>query len=98
RVWIELANDGDESVRIGALGDASFTDASGRALASADLPGDPDAWFMPFTLPAHARRSVSVTFATAEPPRIDRVEIERTAPSERPLERCTVVAAGLASP
>src|SRR5690606_4143520 len=28
RVWIELANDGDESVRIGALGDASFTDAS----------------------------------------------------------------------
>ncbi|HEY8428353.1 MAG TPA: MlaD family protein [Sandaracinaceae bacterium] len=98
RVWIELANDGDEDVRLGALGDATFTDASGRALASADLPGEPGGWFMPFTLPARERRSVSVTFPTADPPRLDRIEIERTAPAARPREQCTVVATGLATP
>ncbi len=98
RAWIELANDRDEAMRVGALGDATFTDASGRVLSTATLPEDTDGWFMPFVIPAHARRSVSVTFTTTEPPHIDRVEVQHTAPESAPLDYCTIRTRGLATP
>lgn len=98
RVWIEIANDSDQAMRVGALGDATFTDASGRTLNVAEVPGDSEAWFMPFAVPARARRSVSVTFATREAPRIDRVEVQHSAPESDPLAWCTIRASGLATP
>ncbi len=97
RVFLEIANDSDRPARVGALGDATFTDPSGRVLDVAEVPGETEAWFMPFTVPAGARRSVSVTFAGAEPPRIDRVEVQHTAPEERPLDYCVLRASGLAA-
>lgn len=97
RVFLEIANDSDQAARVGALGDATFTDASGRALDVAEVPGEAQGWFMPFTVAGGARRSVSVTFAGAEAPRIDRVEVQHTAPEERPLDYCVLRASGLAA-
>lgn len=96
RVWLEVRNDTERTMRVGSIAQATFTDAERRALRSVNLPGEPEAWLMPFDVPARGVARRSVIFAGRDRPRLDEVEARRSAPADDPLAWCTVRATGLA--
>ncbi len=94
RVWLEFRNDSDRAMQVGSIAQASFTDAERRAQTPATVPGQSDAWFMPFEVPARATARRCVLFA-GDAPRLDEIEARRSAPAAAPLDWCTLRAAGL---
>ena len=96
RVRLVFESDSDRTMRVGPVDMATFVDDAGAALHAASLPGESDGWVMPFDVPAHGSASRSVVFSGGAPPRLDRLEARNSAPADRPLERCTFDASGLA--
>ena len=96
RVWLEVRNDTARTMRVGSIAQATFTDAERRAMRPVSLPGEPEAWLMPFDVPSRGTARRAVIFAERERPRLDEVEARRSAPSDDPLAWCTLRATGLA--
>ena len=61
RATIRFTNDGNGFVELDGVSSAAFMDKSGAALDVASLPGSRD-WFMPFELPPHSNKEITVTF------------------------------------
>ncbi|MCB9592465.1 MAG: MCE family protein [Sandaracinaceae bacterium] len=95
RVWLEVRNDRQETMRVGSIAQATFTDADRRALTSVRLPSDAEVWFMPFDVPARGTARRAVVFEGREPPRLDEIEARRSAPAADPLAWCTLRGTGL---
>ncbi|WP_157595803.1 MlaD family protein [Plesiocystis pacifica] len=74
RAKIRFTNDSGIFVEMDAVDTAAFMDPQGGVLDVATLPGSKD-WFMPFSLPAHANKTVTVTFHADgdDPPDLHRV-------------------------
>ena len=96
RVWLVFDNDGAETMEIGPLSEATFSDPDGRALHPARMPSESQGWFMPFTVPAGGSARRSVVFEGSEPPRVDRIEARRSSVAGQPLDDCVVTASGVA--
>ncbi|MCA9608479.1 MAG: MCE family protein [Myxococcales bacterium] len=90
KVWLEVRNDSDRTMRVGSIAQATFTDADRRALTPVRLPSDTDLWFMPFDVPAHGTASRAVVFEGPGAPRLDEIEARRSAPAADPLDWCTL--------
>jgi hypothetical protein len=75
RAKIRFANDGDGFVEIEGVSSAAFIDKAGAGLDVASLPGSGD-WFMPFEVPPHSSKDVTVTFHHDGGPKpwVDRVK------------------------
>lgn len=95
RAFFVFENASDRSVQIAPITEATFSDAGGRAIAPAQMPGAADDWFMPFDVPAQGSRRVGVVMQTGAPA-VDRVEIRAVAFSDDVLDRCTLQVSGLA--
>lgn len=95
RVWLVFQNDRDQTMQTGSVTEATFTDASRRALTVAQVPGGADQWFMPVDVPAHGSARVHVVLDTRERPQLGGIEARGAHPTASPLDRCTVQAAGL---
>ena len=61
RAKIRFENAGSRFVEIDPVSMAAFMDRSGASLPVATLPASSD-WFMPFELPPHSKKVVTVTF------------------------------------
>lgn len=61
RAKIRFENAGSRFVEIDPVSMAAFMDRSGASLPVATLPASKD-WFMPFDLPPHSKKVVTVTF------------------------------------
>ncbi len=90
RVWLEVRNDSDRTMRVGSIAQATFTDADRRAMTPVRLPNESDIWFMPFDVPANGTARRCVVFEGSAPPRLDEIEARRSAPAADPLAWCTL--------
>lgn len=95
RAWLVFQNDGDETMRMGPISQATFTDAQRQSLSVARIPSEQNGWFMPFDVPAHGTARVSVVFETSQSPRIGEIEARGAAPASSPTSTCTVRATQL---
>ncbi|MGE0786075.1 MAG: MlaD family protein [Sandaracinaceae bacterium] len=97
RAWLRFDNTSDEPVQTGPRTRARFVDRSGATLATETDPST-DAWFLPVTVAAHAYARVSVLFAGADAPELDRIEADGAGPLGQPFAECTIQASGLSAP
>lgn len=94
RVTLEISNTEADTIAIGASPQAAFVDTNGAAMAPAMRPGE-DEWFMPFSLPAHSHRRVTIWLTGGEPAALDRIEIPNSGDGFVPT--CTIQLSGLAA-
>lgn len=91
RVWMVFQNDGDDTMRVGSVTQATFT-AGTETLTVAQLPSENESWFMPFDVAPHTTARRSVVFDTRTEPHITRVEARQSAPAGSLMGMCTIVA------
>jgi hypothetical protein len=86
RVEITFENANAESFEIASSHEATFMTEGRRAIEPARLASAGDAWFMPFSVPAHGSRAVDVVFEGETT--LQAIEVPRCHPSGRPFAWC----------
>ena len=90
RVWFIFQNNSAETMEIGSVTQATFTDRNRQTLTVAQMPSESSGWFMPFTVGANATARVSVVFDTQQRPDLARVEARQSHVAGQPLQTCVV--------